>query len=59
MKDDTKEFILYVMPIVIMAFLIIAITLICNNKWITALVQIPAWAGIVLWIWIRYKWFEV
>ena len=58
MKDDTREFILYVMPVIIMAFLIIAITLICDNKWITALVQIPAWAGLILWMWIRHKWVD-
>lgn len=58
MKDDTREFILYVMPVIIMAFLIIAITVISESKWITASIQIPAWLGLILWIWIRYKWFE-
>ena len=58
MNDDSREFILYAMPVVIIAFLIIAITLISNSKWITALVQVPAWAGLVLWMWIRHKWFE-
>ena len=58
MNDDSREFILYAMPVMVIAFLIISITLISDSKWITALVQIPAWAGLILWMWIRHKWFD-
>ena len=50
MNEDTKTFIFSALPVVIAAFFTIAITLICDSKWITALVQVPVWLAIIWWV---------
>ena len=50
MKEDTKTFIFTALPVIIAAFFTIAVTLISENKWITALVQIPAWLALIWWV---------
>lgn len=50
MNDDTEIFIFTALPIIIAAFFTIALTLICDSRWITALVQVPVWIALVWWV---------
>jgi len=49
-KDYIKLYIFTVMPVLITAFFVISLTLICEIRWLIALIQIPAWAALVWWL---------
>ena len=59
MNEDTRNFIFTALPIMIACFFTIAITLICDNKWITALVQIPVWGALVWWVYALRSYFDL
>lgn len=50
MKDDTRIFLFTAMPVIIACFFTVSLTLICEVRWITALVQIPVWGALVWWV---------
>lgn len=59
MKMETKQYIFAVMPILVMAFFVISLTLLCDNKWIVAIVQIPAWIALVWWLYMAKENYEL
>lgn len=59
MNEDTKTFIFSALPVVIAAFFTIAITLICDSKWITALVQVPVWLAIIWWVYALRDYYNI
>jgi len=50
MKGDIKEYIFTVMPVLVTAFFVISLTLICETRWLIALIQLPAWIALVWWL---------
>ena len=57
-SEEVKKFLFTVMPILISAFTILSITLICNHKWLTALIQIPVWLALIWWLYMKEEFFD-
>jgi hypothetical protein len=51
MRYDIERFILAVMPLILAAFCILAISIICENRWVLVLLQIPVWVAVIWWMW--------
>ena len=59
MKKEYKDYIFAVMPIIVTAFFVIVVTLISPNKWLTAALQIPAWAALIWWLYMAKENYEL
>ena len=59
MSKELKNYIFAVMPIIVMAFFVIVVTLISPNKWLTAAIQIPAWIALVWWLYMAKENYEL
>ena len=59
MKDDTRIFLFTALPVMIACFFTIALTLICEVRWITALVQIPVWGALVWWVYALKNYYDL
>lgn len=57
--DNVKQYVFAVMPILITAFFIISLTLICEKRWLIALIQIPAWIALVWWLYMAKETYEL
>jgi len=57
MNEDLRTFLFTALPVMIAAFFTIALTLICETRWITALVQIPVWGALVWWVYALKNYF--
>ena len=53
-----KIYLVQVMPILISAFTIVAITMISPNKWLTAGIQIPIWLALIWWFYAKENFFD-
>ena len=59
MNEDLRTFLFTALPVMIAAFFTIALTLICETRWITALVQIPVWGALVWWVYALKNYFNL
>lgn len=59
MNDKSRQFIFVAMPVFIVAFFVLALTIICPWRWVTALVQIPAWGALIYWQYICRDYYEL
>lgn len=57
--DSFKQYLFAVMPILITAFFIISLTLICEDRLIIALIQLPAWLSLVWWLYMAKDNYEL
>lgn len=58
LTKNFKKYLVQVMPILISAFTIVALTMISNNKWLTAGVQIPIWLALIWWFYAKENFFD-
>ena len=59
MEKELKDYIFAVMPIIVTAFFVIVVTLISPNKWLTAVLQIPAWIALIWWLYMAKENYEL
>ena len=59
MEKEVKNYIFAVMPILVTAFFVITLTLICEVRWLIALVQLPAWVALVWWLYMAKENYEL
>ena len=59
MEKEVKNYIFAVMPILVTAFFVITLTLICEIRWLIALVQLPAWIALVWWLYMAKENYEL
>ncbi len=56
-KEIIKKFIFDVMPILVAMFCIVTVTLLSPLKWVTALIQLPVWFGLIWWLYVKEEYF--
>lgn len=49
-KAKIIEFLYMTLPVMITCFFVIVLTAICNIRWLIILVQLPAWAALLWWL---------
>lgn len=59
MNDETRTFLFTALPVMIAAFFTIALTLICEARWVTALVQIPVWGALIWWVYALKNYYDL
>ena len=55
MRYDIERFLLAVMPLIIAMFCVTVISLLCDNRWIQVLLEIPVWASLTWWMWMNSR----
>jgi hypothetical protein len=57
--ENIKQYVFAVMPVLITAFFVISLTLICETRWLIALIQIPAWIALIWWLYMAKQMYEL
>lgn len=55
--SDLRRYFFDICPILVTAFFIITLTLICSTRWLIALVQLPAWGLLIWWLFAKEEYY--
>ena len=49
-KAKIIEFLYMTLPVTITCFFVIVLTAICTSRWLTIVIQLPAWVALLWWL---------
>ena len=56
-REIIKKFIFDVMPILVAMFCIVTVTLLSPLRWVTAIIQMPVWIGLIWWLYVKEEYY--
>lgn len=58
-SEYVKEVVFTMLPALIGCFFSIVVTLVCDQRWLAALLQLPVWGAVVWWIYALRNYYKI